>query len=123
LTHKDKAKKLNLIGENINDKGYQTAILEKLTNTMKDDIIDHNKNLPKIIKSLTWDKYIGKERGIGPCYVCAKDIDSKHFELGHIQAKAKGGSDEIDNLRPICSLCNKSIGTKNMDEFKKEYKL
>jgi 5-methylcytosine-specific restriction endonuclease McrA len=121
MTNQDKAKKHNLIGENITDKGYQTAIIEKLTNTMKSEV--NSKNMPKLIKSLVWDKYIGKEKGVGPCYVCNNNIDSKHFELGHIQAKAKGGSDEVDNLRPICSLCNKSIGTKNMDEFKKEYKL
>jgi DNA segregation ATPase FtsK/SpoIIIE-like protein len=116
-----KANKINITGKDITEKGFKVAILEKLTNTMEEIVV--KSNLPKTIKSMVWNKYIGKEKGIGKCYVCSEDLDSKHFELGHIQAKAKGGSDEIDNLRPICSLCNKSIGTKNMDEFKKTYKL
>ena len=120
-TNEEKANKLKIDGNLITEKGYQTAIIEFLTNTMKG--LDDNKNIPKTIKSLVWDKYVGKEKGVGSCYVCKKEVDSKHFELGHIQAKAKGGTDEVDNLRPVCSLCNKSIGTKNMDEFKKEYKL
>ena len=27
----------------------------------------------------------------------------------------------VDNLRPICSYCNKTIGTKNMDDFISQY--
>ena len=27
----------------------------------------------------------------------------------------------VDNLRPICSCCNKTIGTKNMDDFISQY--
>jgi len=124
ITLKEKAKKYNIEGKNITNSGYRTAILEYLTGTM----ININKHictnvLPKTIKSIVWDKQIGREKGIGKCYVCIKEIDSKHFELGHIIAKSKGGEDTINNLRPICSLCNKSIGNKNMDEFKKQYKL
>ena len=51
---------------------------------------------------------------IGNCFCCQDEIDSKHFECGHVIAKSKGGDTSIDNLRPVCSLCNKSMGTKNM---------
>jgi hypothetical protein len=37
------------------------------------------KTIPKTIKNKVWDKYIGAEYGIGECYVCESDIDSKHF--------------------------------------------
>ena len=30
-----------------------------------------------------------------------------------------GGPTEIDNLRSICGSCNKSMGTMNMENFKK----
>ena len=70
---------------------------------------------------MVWDKYIGKEKGIGKCYSCSENIDSKNFEAGHIIPEAKGGPTNIDNLRPICSCCNKSMGTQNMDEFKETY--
>jgi hypothetical protein len=79
------------------------------------------KSIPKIVKNQVWDNYIGKDKGIGKCYCCNNDIDSKHFECGHINSVASGGTDTCDNLRPICSLCNKSIGIQNMDEFKKQY--
>jgi hypothetical protein len=31
------------------------------------------------------------------------------------------GTDTINNLRPICKLCNNSMGTKNMIEFMNTY--
>jgi len=33
------------------------------------------------------------------------------FHTGHIVAVADGGSNHIDNLEPICSSCNYSMGT------------
>lgn len=79
------------------------------------------KKIPKALSAIVWDTYIGEEKGIGPCYVCEKNINAKHFECGHIISRHDGGKTTVDNLRPVCSLCNKSIGTKNMDEFKLEY--
>lgn len=79
------------------------------------------KKIPKTLKNKVWDTYIGKQKGVGNCYCCNESIDSKHFEAGHIIAEAKNGSTTIDNLRPICSVCNKSIGTMNMDKFKQKY--
>jgi hypothetical protein len=32
-----------------------------------------------------------------------------------------GGKVHLDNLRPICSACNKSIGAKNMEKFMEQY--
>ena len=78
-------------------------------------------HIPKKLKNMIWDKYIGKEKGIGLCYSCNEEIDSKNFEAGHIIPEAKGGPTNVDNLRPICSCCNKSMGTQNMDVFKKTY--
>lgn len=79
------------------------------------------KRIPKVIKNEVWDLNIGKKNGIGSCFVCNKSIDSKHFECGHIKSRHDGGTDTTDNLRPICDLCNKSIGTMDMNDFKKKY--
>lgn len=79
--------------------------------------------IPKNVKALVWNTYVGKEKGIGKCYVCPAELDSKHFEAGHIISRKNGGNTSIKNLRPVCSLCNKSVGSINMDEFKKTYKL
>ena len=79
------------------------------------------KTIPKKVRIMVWNKYIGKEKGIGDCYCCGEEIHSMDFHVGHIVAVANGGSDKIDNLRPICSCCNKSMGTENMDVFKERY--
>lgn len=79
------------------------------------------KYIPKCLKILVWNKNIGKEQGIGKCYVCESEIDSKDFECGHIISVKEGGENILDNLLPICSSCNKSMATKNLHEFKKEY--
>ena len=79
------------------------------------------KTVPKKLKNMIWDKFIGKEKGVGNCYCCNEEIDSKNFEAGHIVSVHNGGDTHIDNLKPVCSCCNKSMGTKNMEEFKKKF--
>lgn len=79
------------------------------------------KSIPKTLKNDVWDKHIGKKNGIGKCFCCENSIDSKNFECGHIVASAKGGKTVLQNLRPICGCCNKSMGTENLRIFKKKY--
>jgi len=76
--------------------------------------------IKKRIKDTVWDTYIGKKNGVGSCYVCSCEIDSKHFECGHIISEADGGKIEVSNLRPVCERCNKEVGTTNMDKYKEE---
>lgn len=77
------------------------------------------KTLPKTLRNKVWDTYIGKEKGIGACFVCGRELDSKYFECGHVTSVKDGGDNTLQNLRPICSLCNKSMGTMDLYEFKK----
>lgn len=79
------------------------------------------KSIPKTVKDKVWNTYVGKTRGVGQCYCCGSSIDSRNFDCGHIVAAARGGKNVPDNLRPVCSTCNKSMGTQNMDEFKRIY--
>ena len=44
-----------------------------------------------------------------------------NFECGHIVSVKEGGETNIENLLPICSSCNKSMGTENLMVFKKKY--
>jgi 5-methylcytosine-specific restriction endonuclease McrA len=76
------------------------------------------------IKRLVWDKYIGECIGKSKCYCCKlTDIVQMSFHCGHVIAEKNGGSIEITNLRPICQICNSSMGTTNMDVFVKSYKI
>jgi len=79
------------------------------------------KNIPKTIKNKVWDKYIGPEKGQGQCYCCKGKLDSKNFECGHVIPVKNGGRNILNNLRPICSCCNKSMGTQNLEDFKQTY--
>lgn len=79
------------------------------------------KAIPKKLKNQVWDICLGKENGTGPCYTCSEEIDSKSFHCGHIIAEKHGGQTILSNLKPICALCNQSMGTQNMETFKNEY--
>ena len=79
------------------------------------------KKIPKHIKMLVWKKYFGAETAVGKCYVCGEPIHISNFEVGHNRAVAKGGSDDINNLRPICRGCNLAMGTMSIEDFKKKY--
>ena len=79
------------------------------------------KSIPKSLKILVWDTNIGKEKGVGSCDVCKSNIDSKNFECGHIVSVKEGGDTNLENLKPICSSCNKSMGPQNLNEFKERY--
>ncbi len=70
------------------------------------------------MKSRVWNKYIGKERGTNKCLCCNdKEISQMDFECGHVLARTNGGKNSVENLRPICGLCNKSMGSVHMLEF------
>ena len=48
-------------------------------------------------------------------------IDSFNFECGHIISDYNKGKISLDNLRPICSSCNKSMGRQNWDDFENRF--
>lgn len=82
------------------------------------------KNIPKALRSAVWETYVGKVYET-KCKVewCKNTINPFIYEVGHNIPESKGGSTTIDNLRPICSQCNKSMGNHyTIDEFNDLYK-
>ena len=80
--------------------------------------------IPKKIKQLVWNNYIGEKNGIGLCQCCQiTEISQMNFHCGHIISEKNGGDIILNNLTPICSLCNSSMGTTNMDNFIKKHGL
>lgn len=70
------------------------------------------------MRHLTWNEYVGEEKGIGLCCCCKKiQISQQNFHCGHFISQKNGGESIVENLRPICSGCNLSMGSKNMDDF------
>jgi hypothetical protein len=65
-----------------------------------------------------WDYWNGPTQ-IATCWCCNKIIRRhESWEVGHVQADAKGGDLSNENLRPICRKCNLSMGDKHMDSWK-----
>tara|TARA_Y100000385_G_C12756711_1_gene493354 strand:- start:365 stop:658 length:294 start_codon:yes stop_codon:yes gene_type:complete len=48
-------------------------------------------------------------------------IKMNHFECGHVQSEATGGSLQVDNFRPVCKKCNQTMGTKHMRDYIAEH--
>jgi hypothetical protein len=94
---------------------------------VKPNVQPKRKSIPKAVKTSVWNKYIETDdpnKLIGKCFVgCGSEITIANFEAGHVTAYSKGGSNKVDNLRPICGNCNKSMGTMNLLEFKETYGL
>lgn len=80
------------------------------------------KKIPKQIKTLVWNEYIGHDIMSNKCLCCKKEkIDVRNFHCGHVTAESKGGDLTIKNLRPICAPCNLSMGAMSMNEFTKTF--
>ena len=80
------------------------------------------KGIPKHIKTLVWNKYMGVSNSTSTCVSCRQvTIDCRSFHCGHVLSEAKGGDMTITNLRPICASCNLSMGTRSMNEFTLEF--
>lgn len=78
--------------------------------------------IPKSVRTHVWELYIGSNINEHRCLCCKKSlIKITNFDVGHIIAEKHGGTLEISNLRPICAVCNNSMGTENMIEFVKKY--
>lgn len=85
---------------------------------------DKSRHIPHRIRQLVWNTHAGEDKGTTMCHCCYHTkISQLQFECGHIQARAKGGPDSVDNLKPICGACNRSMGTMNMLEFQHFHKL
>jgi hypothetical protein len=75
----------------------------------------NKETIPAARKTEVWNKYIGEEIGKAKCVCCGlRDITSRDFATGHVISEEDGGTIDATNLRPICAICNSSMGSKNM---------
>ena len=105
-------------------------LLKKLNEKSKiNDEPDKNKKtdkkykskIPQILRMMVWDKYIGENVGKSKCKCCeTAEITQMKFDCGHIIAEKNGGKLHIDNMIPICSMCNNSMGIQNYHDFKRK---
>ena len=92
------------------------------TSSEKNETIKRE-TIPKTVRNALWINYF-VDRRIGKCLCCLREqITIGNFNCGHIIAHANGGLTTLDNLIPICTLCNTSMGTYNLNDFIKKYNL
>jgi hypothetical protein len=104
-----------------------TTVTHSETNndTEKNNIIPKKykkKNIPHAVKIMCWNSNIGELVSKTKCMCCFNvDITQHNFHCGHIMAECHGGSFDMSNLLPICNVCNYSMGSTNMNEFRQLY--
>jgi hypothetical protein len=130
VTHIDRKKICKLKFCDINVKENKHLILERLCgickkcNKMFENLDDHvcktkkRKKLPANLRIQVWSECIGMDIGECNCECCnVNKISQFNFEAGHRVSVFNGGLDTLDNLVPICSMCNRSMGTMNFDDY------
>ena len=81
----------------------------------------NRKTITKSLRNQVWLKYM-RNNAEGKCYCCRmRTIHFTDFQVGHNKAVARGGKDNISNLRPICGPCNRGMGTKSIEWYRKKY--
>lgn len=102
------------------DDRVQSEVKEKPKRPEKTPDPQKKKGISSTIKRLVWNKNIGEEIGKAKCCCCkSTDITQSSFHCGHIVAESKGGSTQVNNLKPICQNCNSSMGARDMIDFMK----
>jgi hypothetical protein len=80
------------------------------------------KNISHAVKIKCWNTHVGELVPKVKCLCCNNvDITQHNFHCGHVIAECNGGSYEMNNLLPICNVCNSSMGSMNMNDFKTMY--
>ena len=87
----------------------RTKVKNKLKTKVKTKINTKTK-IPKAVREQVWIKFIGR-RFNSKCYInwCKNNINVFNFHVGHNIPESKGGTLDLNNLRPICSRCNLSM--------------
>ena len=78
------------------------------------------KTIKRPVRRDVWHKYAGT-RTESKCYTgCGNKICCFNFVCGHVIAASKGGEATVANLRPICTMCNSSMGTMYLYDYMNE---
>ena len=78
--------------------------------------------IPCALREQVWLLWCGDKYFKHKCLVtwCENQMTPFTFEVGHNLPESKGGTLDIDNLRPICAKCNRSMSNEyTIDEFSK----
>ena len=115
-------KKSDIIVALLKSSKITTKKIKEISEPVSKEKSGKRKPIPKAVREQVWDKYMKATERVGKCYCCGwRPITDSDFEVGHNKAVAKGGRDHINNLRPICKSCNRSMGTMSIEVYKRKY--
>ena len=81
-------------------------------------VVSKKATIPKKIREDAWNTHVGKDKNSVFCVCCRTSvIDVFNFHAGHVKSEASGGAVTVENIRPVCSSCNLSMGIQNMHEY------
>ena len=122
FSKKGKTDNKNLIETIIKNKCLYLGMCKSEWPNHLNGLPENNKeeNITLGFRQSVWNKYCGDCYN-KKCLCCnTNEISVFNFECGHILSKKKGGNISIDNIVPICSFCNRSMGTMHMFEYMKK---
>jgi len=77
------------------------------------------KKISHTVRIKCWNVHVGELIPKTKCMCCYNiDITQHYFHCGHVIAESNGGTQKIENLLPVCNVCNSSMGSMNMNDFK-----
>jgi len=110
-----------LLKTELQGKRYVDMAIEHIRKIVSNKKTRKRKTIPKKVKDDLWILYFGEDNAKGKCYICKTEIHISKFEAGHVTSDSNGGEPIIENLRPICGPCNKSMGEENLYLYKNKY--
>ena len=77
--------------------------------------------IPPKLRNTVWTIYHGRKTH-GICYCCGIRVEryNSGWHCSHVLSQAKGGKNEVDNLRVCCTHCNTSMGDQNLYTYIKD---
>lgn len=100
----------------IHDQNKPLECSRKNTKRKKHSKQSKFKGIPADVRYKVWRSHC-KDKMDGPCFCCDVKISFEKWHCGHIVSRARGGSIDSINLRPVCIKCNLAMSSMHMYEY------
>jgi hypothetical protein len=103
---------------------FSSSLPPPAVTTQQPSLRKNKQRIPAAVRAQVWCLYIGRDIAHLPCPLCGlNEISMLGFECAHVVAECHGGPTTVDNLRPICKMCNASMATDDMRTFIQTYRM
>ena len=114
-------------GKSYKTRGWLEKHQEKCKKRNRNVDKPKKKKISPEMRFKVWEKYVGDTIS-AKCFCClSADITPftsyKTFQAGHIKSEYNGGDISLENLLPICKICNVHMSTTNWDDYVNSIKM